>query len=81
MDATSTNPSPKNLKLIRRKPLAALLSVSEATIIRWCKLDIMPPPMRLGGGAVAWRLTEIETWLDERAQKARSETTTPANEQ
>jgi predicted DNA-binding transcriptional regulator AlpA len=37
--------------------------------------------MRLGGGAVAWRLTEIETWLDERAQKARSETTTPANEQ
>lgn len=45
--------------------------VSRATLWRWVKLGIFPPPYKLcslggGAGAVAWKVAELEEWANQR---------------
>ena len=40
--------------------LAHMHSVSRATIWRWAKAGILPPPIRLSAGCTRWKMADIE---------------------
>ena len=59
-------------RLIRLSQLAStptrqgLLPVSPTTIWRWSKTDPnFPKPIKIGKGITAWRLNEIDSWLND----------------
>jgi prophage regulatory protein len=45
------------------------VSLSEATIWRLRKKFLFPEPVRLSPGRVAWKESDIENWLAERARE------------
>lgn len=49
--------------LIDAPTLAALLSVSEATLYRMLAGGKIPSPLRLSRGCVRWSRTTVERWL------------------
>jgi len=50
---------------IRAKKLAPELDVSEPTLWRWLKEDpTFPKPVKLSARVTAWKLSEIQAWLD-----------------
>jgi prophage regulatory protein len=44
------------------------LPVSRATIWRWVQENKFPQPIRLSSGICVWRLSDIERWIEQRAQ-------------
>ena len=52
--------------LLTAREVAELLSVSTETVLRWTRLGDVPA-FRLPGGALRFRLDELELWLEERA--------------
>jgi predicted DNA-binding transcriptional regulator AlpA len=45
--------------------------VAKSTIYLWISQKRFPPPYSLGGGgAVAWRKSEIQQWMDSRESRA-----------
>ena len=59
------NPHPETL--LRKPDVAARLGVSQSTIQRLEKAGDFPRRVRLGPRAVAWRASEIEDWIADRA--------------
>lgn len=53
-----------DLKIIRPKELADLLSVSAATLWRMEKSGKLPPKVTLSKRAVGWKETDIKKWID-----------------
>lgn len=53
-------------RLIRMKELKTIIGISSTSIWRRCNEGIFPAPVRIGPGAVAWRLSEVESWVDTR---------------
>lgn len=59
-------------RLLTARDVAELLSVSAETVLRWTRRGDLPG-FRLPGGALRYRLEELEAWLEAR------ETTSPAD--
>lgn len=56
-------------QLIRVSAVAAILSVSRSTVWRWSKFKPeFPRPIKISTGVTAWKLDEIQTWLEGRDQ-------------
>jgi prophage regulatory protein len=56
-----------NDRLVRRKELVKIVGYSASSIWRRCKDGSFPAAVRLGpGSAVAWRLSEVEAWMNSR---------------
>lgn len=53
-------------RLLRRQEVEALTSLSKVCIYRRVKEGSFPRPVNLGGRRVAWRLSEVRRWMDER---------------
>ena len=53
-------------RLIRRRALAKMLSVSEPTIWRWERAGHLPPKIQVGPNVVGWDREQIEEWLARR---------------
>jgi len=54
-------------RLVRMKELKQIVGYSGTSIWRRCKDGTFPLAVRLGpGSAVAWRLSEVEAWMDSR---------------
>jgi prophage regulatory protein len=66
MERVRLNENPDDLALIRKKPLADLLSVSAPTLMRWVRQGRFPEPIRLSDQIVAWRRSDVADWIDER---------------
>jgi prophage regulatory protein len=49
------------------------LRLSHATIWRLVRAGKFPAPIRIGARAIAWRLSEIEAWLESRPRAGKSE--------
>ena len=49
--------------------LAELLGVSEWTLYEWRNRRQGPPAIKVGR-LLRWRLTDVETWLDQRRERA-----------
>ena len=54
-------------RLIRLRELVKLLSISRANVYRLMKMGKFPQSTKLTERTVAWRLSEIEAWIQERA--------------
>jgi predicted DNA-binding transcriptional regulator AlpA len=59
-----------HLQLIHKRQLAELLGVNPWTLDRWRKLGHIPLPLKLTDGTLAWRISAIEKWLQEREEAA-----------
>jgi len=56
-------------QLIDKKELVALVKYSAQHIARLEKAGSFPRRIRLGQNRVAWLLSEVEDWIDERLQR------------
>jgi prophage regulatory protein len=56
-------------RLIRLRELVKLLSISRANVYRLMKMRKFPQSIKLTERTVAWRLSELEAWIQERANK------------
>lgn len=54
-------------RLIGAKELHRLIPVSPMTIWRWERDQRFPARIRIGANRVAWRLSEVLAWIDEKA--------------
>ena len=54
----------------RKCEVAKIFNISESTVVRWVKEEILPQPIRLGRNRIAWDREEIEHAIkDMREQK------------
>ena len=53
-------------RFIRRKALVEMVGYSASSIWRRCRDGSFPQPIRLGPSAVAWRLSDVEAWMNSR---------------
>lgn len=56
----------KTDRLVRLKELKTIIGYSSTSIWRRCKDGSFPLAVRIGPSAVAWRLSEVEAWMDSR---------------
>ncbi|PZQ46612.1 MAG: AlpA family transcriptional regulator [Rhodovulum sulfidophilum] len=52
--------------LVPVKRVATMLSVSVATVWRWCAAGGFPAPLKIGPNATRWRVSDVEAWLASR---------------
>jgi prophage regulatory protein len=52
--------------LARRRQVESLVQLSRSSIYAGIKAGTFPAPYRIGARAVAWRVSEIEQWLEAR---------------
>ena len=64
--ADTTQRSQSHKALARRRQVEQLVQLSRSTIYAAVKAGTFPAPVRIGARAVAWRISEIEQWLDAR---------------
>ena len=56
--------------LLSRNELKALgINVSNSSLLRWEQLGRFPRRIRMAGTTVAWLKTEVDAWLDARAEE------------
>lgn len=60
------NCAPMALTHLRVDQVIQLVPVGERTWLRWVKSGRAPAPVQLGERAVAWRLLDIQAWLESR---------------
>ena len=53
-------------RLLRRREVEQMVSLSRASIYRLADSGDFPHPIRVGPRAVRWRLRDIEQWMSER---------------
>ena len=53
-------------KFIRRPEVEDLVQLSRSTIYLMIQRGEFPSPVKLGRRAVAWRVTDIESWIASR---------------
>jgi len=63
----------KNERILRKKEVLSMLGISDPTLWRWERAGTFPKRLRLGGSACGWLLSEVETWIRERANERISE--------
>jgi prophage regulatory protein len=60
--ATTSTPT----RLLRRRAVAERVGLSAVTIWRLQRTGQFPKSIQISPGAVAWRETDIERWIEER---------------
>ena len=64
-------PTPKApARLIRRPELEAMTGLPKSTLYDYLQAGTFPAPVKLSARSVAWRLSEVEAWIESR-QSAR----------
>lgn len=69
LPSVSLSPNPA-IDLIRKHELAKRLGINRWTLMRWCKERKFPQPIRLSDVVIAWRVSDVEAWLQQRATDA-----------
>ena len=65
-------------RLLTAREVADVLGVNSETVLRWSRRGQLPT-IRLPGGAIRYRESDFEAWLDERATTERGVVTHPAS--
>jgi prophage regulatory protein len=55
--------------LLRLPQVKALTGLSRASIYRLCDTGDFPSPHKISERAIAWRWSELRTWLDAKARQ------------
>lgn len=50
----------------REPDILALVGCSKATLWRWRRDGLFPPPVELGPNSLAWRREDVEAWIASR---------------
>lgn len=58
--------------LLRRHEVERRTGLSRSTLYEWMSRGEFPRPVRLGARRVAWRATDIATWIEARETAAAS---------
>lgn len=66
MAADTFRPDQSGKALARRRQVEQLVQLSRSTIYAAVKAGTFPPPVRIGARAVAWRVADVEQWLEAR---------------
>lgn len=53
-------------RIVRMKELKKILSLSNATIYRYIKLNQFPKQIQISSSIVGWRLSAVEEWIKQR---------------
>lgn len=64
--AETFRPAQSDKALARRRQVEHLVQLSRSTIYAAVKAGTFPAPVRIGARAVAWRVSEVEQWLEAR---------------
>lgn len=56
-----------NQAIIRKTELQSMLGISDPSIYRWEREGKFPKRLQLGGNSVGWLLSEVEGWIQARA--------------
>lgn len=64
--ANAARPLQSDKALARRRQVEQLVQLSRSTIYAGVKTGTFPAPIRIGARAVAWRLSDVEAWLEAR---------------
>ena len=54
------------MKLLKLKDVIEMTSLSKASIYRQVKAGTFPDPIRVGPRAVAWVVSELESWIEDK---------------
>ncbi|MEH8124075.1 AlpA family transcriptional regulator [Aeromonas veronii] len=54
------------MKLLKLKDVISMTSLSKASIYRQVNAGTFPAPVRTGPRSVAWVVSEIESWIEEK---------------
>lgn len=54
------------LRHVRLYEVAGLMGCGQRTWLRWVAAGKAPPPVHLGERLVAWRVHDLENWLDQK---------------
>lgn len=69
----SQQPTPQTQRqrpeLLRMPDVLELIPLSKGSIWRLIREGRFPAPIKLGVRSVAWRMADIQTWLDQRQQR------------
>ena len=57
-------------RIVRPSEARRILGISKATLWRMTKRGELPRPMRISRGAVGWRSSTIEAFIDQREDEA-----------
>ena len=63
---SAARPSQSDRALLRRRQVEQLVGLSRSSIYAAVRSLTFPAPYRIGARAVAWKLSELETWLADR---------------
>jgi len=66
MTANTLRQAQSEIALARRRQVEQLVQLSRSSIYAAVKAGTFPAPYRIGARAVAWRVSEIEQWLEAR---------------
>lgn len=66
MAAQAIRQTQSDKALARRRQVEQLVQLSRSTIYAAVKAGTFPAPVRIGARAVAWRISEVEQWLEAR---------------
>jgi prophage regulatory protein len=58
-----------NERIVRKPELWERVALSDTTIWRLEKKGLFPKRLRIGGNAVGWLASEIEKWLEAKAEE------------
>ena len=67
MEVISPRPTASLERMFSAREVAAITSLSVATIYRRMRAQDFPPPSQLSPGRVAWRASVIASWLAKRS--------------
>ena len=56
-------------KLLRRREVEERTALARSTIYAWMPRGEFPKPVALGARKVAWRESDVNAWLEARAEK------------
>jgi prophage regulatory protein len=63
----AAQPAGPSNRLISQRELQQRLTLSRSTIWRMSRQGAMPPPIQLTPSRIAWRESDIENWIADRA--------------
>lgn len=58
----------KSINLLSPKQVQEQLSIPQSTLYRWIAIDKFPRPIKIGPRRTAFRVSDIEAWLDKQAE-------------
>lgn len=69
--AKTSNDEKPNL-VIRRAQLLRQLQISNSCLYRWIQIGAFPAPIQIGPRVVAWRVADVDKWVDQQATQSKA---------